>query len=220
MFSWLRGGMADTMRSTENRGLSCQQRNAQHHSNTRRKIPARVRFSAERVFRETKKTRSRNLDRRSPSQKAKQQNARKPANHLRGYRTEVLGKISGVKVRTEIESESARQTWARNWRQFAGTSCAIAPHWSINSLPRRILDEIWRRDRKNEQRGAEKPILRKPTFRTDEMGPISGKYGFVLLHLRFTARRRQLTALPGIILEFTSSYGGIRSVIENKRRPT
>ena len=109
VFSWLSGDMADTMRTTENRGLSCQQRNAQHHSNTRRKIPARVRFSAERVFRETEKTRGRILDRRSPSQKAKQQNARKPANHLRGYRTEVLGKISGVKVRTEIESESARQ---------------------------------------------------------------------------------------------------------------
>ena len=94
---------------------------------------------------------------------------------------------------------------------IAGTSCAIAPHWSINSLPRRILDEIWRRDRKNEQRGAEKPILRKTAFRTDEMGPISGKYGFVLLHLRFTARRRRLTLFPAIILEVTSSYGGIRS---------
>lgn len=127
VFSWLRGGMADTMRSTENRGLSCQQRNAQHHSNTRRKIPARVRFSAERVFRETKKTRGRNLDRRSPSQKAKQQNARKPANHLRGYRTEVLGKISGVKVRTEIESESARQTWARNWRQLPARVAQLRP---------------------------------------------------------------------------------------------
>ena len=109
VFSWLSGVMADTKRTTKNRGLSCQQRNAQHHSNTRRKNPARVRFSAERVFRETEKTRRRILDRRSPSQKAKQQNAKKPANHLRGYRTEVLGKISGVKVRTEIESESARQ---------------------------------------------------------------------------------------------------------------
>ena len=69
MFSWLSSVMADTKRTTKNRGLSCQQRNAQHHSNTRRKIPARVRFSAERVFRETKKTRGRNLDRRSPSQK-------------------------------------------------------------------------------------------------------------------------------------------------------
>ena len=119
--------MADTKRTTKNRGLSCQQRNAQHHSNTRRKIPARVRFSAERVFRETKKTRGRNLDRRSPSQKAKQQNARKPANHLRGYRTEVLGKISGVKVRTEIASESARQTWARNWRQLPARVAQLRP---------------------------------------------------------------------------------------------
>ena len=127
VFSWLSGDMADTMRTTENRGLSCQQRNAQHHSNTRRKIPARVRFSAERVFRETKKTRGRNLDRRSPSQKAKQQNARKPANHLRGYRTEVLGKISGVKIRTEIASESARQTWTQNWRQLPARVAHCAP---------------------------------------------------------------------------------------------
>ena len=127
VFSWLSCVMADTKRTTKNRGLSCQQRNAQHHSNTRRKIPARVRFSAERVFRETKKTRGRNLDRRSPSQKAKQQNARKPANHLRGYRTEVLGKISGVKVRTEIESESARQTWARNWRQLPARVAQLRP---------------------------------------------------------------------------------------------
>ena len=141
VFSWLSGVMADTKRTTKNRGLSCQQRNDQHHSNTRRKIPARLRFSAERVFRETKKTRDRNLDRRqrearpplvpvaeqAPSQKAKQQNARKPANHLRGYRTEVLGKISGVKVRTEIESESARQTWARNWRQLPARVAQLRP---------------------------------------------------------------------------------------------
>ena len=78
--------------------------------------------------------------------------------------------------------------------------------------PATDLDEIWRRDRKNKQRGAEKPILRKAAFRTDEMGPISGKYGFVLLRFRFTTRRRQLTAFPAIILEFTSSYGGIRSL--------
>ena len=32
VFSSLRNGMADTMRSTKNRGLSCQQRSAQHHS--------------------------------------------------------------------------------------------------------------------------------------------------------------------------------------------
>ena len=127
VFSWLRGGMADTMRSTENRGLSCQQRNAQHHSNTRRKIPARVRFSAERVFRETEKTRRRILDRRSPSQKAKQQNAKKPANHLQGYRTEVLGKISGVKVRTEIESESARQIARGIWRQLPARVAQLRP---------------------------------------------------------------------------------------------
>ena len=129
VFSWLSSVMADTMRSTENRGLSCQQRNAQHHSNTRRKIPARVRFSAERVFRETKKTRGRNLDRRPPSQKAKQQNARKPANHLQGYRTEVLRKISGVKFGPKLRPNQS----ARLLRKI-GAHCRhkfrIAPRWS------------------------------------------------------------------------------------------
>ena len=42
--------------------------------------------------------------------------------------------------------------------------------------------------------------------------PCLEKNGFVLLHLRFTACRRQLTAFPAIILEFTSSYGDIRSL--------
>ena len=138
-------------------------RNAQHHSNTRRKIPARVRFSAERVFRETKKTRSRNLDRRSPSQKAKQQNARKPANHLRGYRTEVLGKISGVKVRTEIESESARQNCARNWRQLPARVAQLRPI------------------------GAE--ILSRGGFST-EFGVETGKMNSAARRNRFYAKRR------------------------------
>ena len=66
-------------------------------------------------------------------QKAIQQNARKTANHLRGYRTEVLRKISAVKVRTKIASEAARQTLAHNCRnlaQIAGTSCALRPDWA------------------------------------------------------------------------------------------
>ena len=45
------------------------------------------------------------LYRRSPSQEAKQQNARKTANTLRGYRTEVLRKISAIKVWTELRPE-------------------------------------------------------------------------------------------------------------------
>ena len=51
----------------------------------------------------------------------------------------------------------------------------IAPRWGRNSLLRRILDEIWRRDRKNEQRDAEKPILRKTASRTDETAPVLGE---------------------------------------------
>ena len=45
------------------------------------------------------------LYRRSPSQEAKQQNARKTASRLRGYRTEVLRKISAIKVWTELRPE-------------------------------------------------------------------------------------------------------------------
>ena len=85
----------------------------------------------------------------------------------------------------------------------------IAPRWVINYLPWRTLDENLCRDRKNKHRSADKPILRKTAFRTDEIGPILKRNGFVLLHLRFTARRRQLTAFSGMILEIASSYGGI-----------
>ena len=53
-------------------------------------------------------------------------------------------------------------------------------------LPRRILDEIWRRDRKNNQRDAEKPILRKTASRTDETAPVLNKNGFFHVRLRFT----------------------------------
>ena len=73
----------------------------------------------------------------------------------------------------------------------------------------RILDEIWRRDQKNEQRDAEKPILRETASRTDETAPGLEKNGFFRVRLRFTPFRRQLTALPAIILETTNSYGGI-----------
>ena len=129
---------------------------------------------------------------------------KKTANHFQGYRTKVLRKISAVKVGTKIASESAR---------IIGASCRhelrIAPRWSRNSLPRRILDEIWRRDRKNEQRGAEKPILRKTASRTDETAPVLEKNGFFHVRLNFTPLRRQLAAFPATILEITSSYGGI-----------
>ena len=52
----------------------------------------------------------------------------------------------------------------------------IAPRWGRNYIPRRILDEIWRRDRKNEQRDAKKPILCKTVSRTDETAPILEKW--------------------------------------------
>ena len=101
---------------------------------------------------------------------------------------------------------------ARLWRKI-GAHCRhklrIAPRWSRHFLPRRILDEIWPRDRKNEQRDAVKPILRKTPSRTDETAPILEKDGFFLLRLRFTPLRRQLTASPEMILEITSSFGGI-----------
>ena len=129
VFSWLSDGMADTKRTTKNRGLSCQQRNAEHHSNTRLKISARVRFPAERVFRETKKTRSRNLDIRSSSHKAKQQNARKPANHFQGYSTKFgveTGKMNSSARRNRFYAK--RRLERTKWDPFLkkmGSSCCF-----------------------------------------------------------------------------------------------
>ena len=142
-------------------------------------------------------------------QKAMQQNARKPANRFLGYRTKVLRKISAVKVRTKIASESARQTLAQTNDANCRHKLRIAPRLSIILPPRRILDEIWRRDRKNDQRDAEKPILCKTASRTDETAPVLDKNGFFHVRLRFTPSRRQLTAFPAVILEIPSSYGGI-----------
>ena len=45
--------------------------------------------------------------------------------------------------------------------------------------------------------------------------PFLEKHGFVLLRLRFKARRRRLTLFPPIILEVMSSYGSIRSLVLN-----
>ena len=156
-------------------------------------------------------------------QKAIQQNAKKTANHLQGYRTKLLRKISGVKIRTEIASESARQTLAQNWRKLPARVAHCAPMEQI-FFQRQILDEIWRRDRKNVQRDAKKPILRKTASRTNKTAPVLLKNGFVLMRLRFTPCRRQLTAFPGLVLEITSSYGGIwgllfRRSMESPRIP-
>ena len=141
-------------------------------------------------------------------QKAIQQHAKKTVNHFRGYRTEVLGKISGGKIRTEIASESARQTLTQNWRKLPAQVAHCAP-MGPKLWPAADSRQNWRRDRKNEHRDAEKPILRKTASRTDGMAHILGENGFFLTHLRFKPRRRQLTAFPGMVLEITSSYGGI-----------
>ena len=129
-------------------------------------------------------------------QKAIQQNAKKTTNHFQGYRTEVLREISAVKVRTKIASESARQTLAQ-----IGAICwhelRVAPRWVIIFPPRRILDQPWRRDRKNDQCDAEKPILRKTASRRDETAPGLNNNGFFHVRLRFTPFRLQLTAVPG-----------------------
>ena len=66
------------------------------------------------VFRETKITQRRILDRRFPLRKAMQQNARKPANRPPRNKGEVLRQISAVKIRTNTASESTRQTLAQN----------------------------------------------------------------------------------------------------------
>ena len=109
-------------------------------------------------------------------QKAIQQNARKTANHLQGYRTEALRKISGVKNSNRNCVRISAPDFDAKLAPIAGHKLRIAPRWGRNSLPRRILDEIWRRDRKNEQRDAEKPILRKTAPRTDETAPILKKW--------------------------------------------
>ena len=99
---------------------------------------------------------------------------------------------------------------ARLWR-IIGAICRhelrIAPRLGRIPLPRRILDEIWRRDRKNDQRDAEKPILRKTASRT---APGLEKNGFFHVRLSFAPRRRDLRPFPVVIPEITSSYGGIR----------
>ena len=78
-----------------------------------------------------------------------------------------------------------------------------------NYISRRILNEIWRRGRENEHRDADKSILHETASRTNEIGPILVKNNFVLMHLRFTPRRRKLTAFPEMVMEITSSCGGI-----------
>ena len=126
MFSWLSGVMADTKRSTRNRGLSCQLRNAQNHSNTRRKIPARIGFLQKEFSEKRRKLEAEisiegNLRRnRYSKMQGKQPNTSKVPN---GGSEENIG----GKVRTEIASESARQTLTQNWRQLPAQVVHCAP---------------------------------------------------------------------------------------------
>ena len=64
-------------------------------------------------------------------QKAIQQNARKPANHLRGYRTEVLGKISGVKFEPKLRPNQ-RANFDAKLAPIAGASYALRPDGAEN----------------------------------------------------------------------------------------
>ena len=176
--SWRPTRFRSQKRSTENRGPSCQQTNAQHHSNNTayvRKIPAQVDFLPEEILRETKKLNA-GFSIEICFTESDTAKCKETTNHLQGYRKEVLRKISAVKSRTKIASESMRQTLAQ-----IGAICRhelrFAPRWVRISPPKRILDEIWRRDRKNEHRIAKKPILRKAASRTNETVPGLEKCG-------------------------------------------
>ena len=100
--------MADTMKSTKNGVLVASRETLNTTATTRRKIPARVSF-LQKEFSETRKKLEAEtsiedlLCRKRYSKMQRKQ-------HLRGYRTEVQGKISGAKVRTKIVFELARRT--------------------------------------------------------------------------------------------------------------
>ena len=142
-------------------------------------------------------------------QKAIRENTiKKQPTTSKGTERRFSGKSRGLKFGPKLCPNQR----ARHWRKI-GANCRhelrIAPRWSRNFLPRRVLNEIWRLDRKNEQRGAEKPILRKMASITDETAPILKKNWFFHVRLRFTPFRRQLTAFPTIVLEIKNFYGGI-----------
>ena len=90
------------------------------------------------------------IDRRSPLQKAIQQDARKTANCLRRYRTKVLRKISAIKARTELRPELARQIPAHGDANLPFRIARLRRDYGPRVQkfsPRRLLDEIWRRVR-------------------------------------------------------------------------
>ena len=107
-------------------------------------------------------------------------------------------RFSGKSQRLEFGSKLRPNQRARLWRKI-GANCRhelrIAPRWGRNSPPRRILDEIWRRDRKNEHRGAEKPILVAlalygvPASVDGVSSNRSGIYEFLRRHTEFIAQR-------------------------------
>ena len=78
-------------------------------------------------------------------QKAIQQDARKTANCLREYRTEVLRKISAIKIRTELSPELARQIPAHGDANLPSRIAQLRRNYGPrvqNFFPRRLLDEI------------------------------------------------------------------------------
>ena len=110
------------------------------------------------------------IPRRSPLQKAIQQNARKTANCLRGYRTEVLKNISAIKVWTELYPE-LRPELARQ----------IPAHGDAN-LPAEL-----RNYGASSDRGSENPS--RGVFST-KSGVETGKMNTATRRNRFCAKRR------------------------------
>ena len=72
-----------------------------------------------------------------------------------------------TELRPELRPELTRQIPAHGNANLPAELRNYGPRVR-KSIPRRLLDEIWRRDRKNEHRVAEKPILCKTASRTDE----------------------------------------------------
>ena len=137
-------------------------------------------------------------------QKAIQQNAKKTANHLRGYRTDVLRKISAVKVRTGIASESARQTFAQNWRQLPARVAHCAPMAQKFSPEANSLRNLASRPKKMNSATQRNRFYAKRHPEQMKRHPFCRKMGSSMC-LRFKPFRRQLSTFPIMILEITSS---------------
>ena len=126
-------------------------------------------------------------------QKAIQQDARKTANCPRGYRTEVLRKISAIKIRTELRPELARQIPAHGDANLPSRVARLRPE-GPEILPeassRRNLasrPEKWT-PRRGETDSAQNCILK------GRNGTRLEKYKFFHVVCAFTPFRRRLTA--------------------------